>query len=69
MLISVQGKTTAMVFCGDFNSAPHLGVFQLMTFQMVPNDNADWSSGKLMVRLAQSRLTYIFFFIPKDLCH
>ncbi|GFR85313.1 2',5'-phosphodiesterase 12 [Elysia marginata] len=39
-----EGKTTGMVFCGDFNSAPHLGVYQLMTFQMVPSDHADWSS-------------------------
>ncbi|GFN89580.1 2',5'-phosphodiesterase 12 [Plakobranchus ocellatus] len=41
-----EGKTTAMVFCGDFNSSPFSGVYQLMCSQMVPNDHADWLSGK-----------------------
>ncbi|CAL1533474.1 unnamed protein product [Lymnaea stagnalis] len=43
----IEGKEISLVFCGDFNSAPHLGVFQLMTAQMIPTDHADWiSAGK-----------------------
>ncbi|RUS84830.1 hypothetical protein EGW08_007371 [Elysia chlorotica] len=41
---TLEGKTAAMVFCGDFNSAPHLAVYQLMTSQLVPSDHVDWAS-------------------------
>ncbi|XP_054473786.1 LOW QUALITY PROTEIN: 2',5'-phosphodiesterase 12 [Anoplopoma fimbria] len=33
-----------LVFCGDFNSPPHSGVFQLLSETAVPPQHADWSS-------------------------
>ncbi|KAK0044097.1 2 5-phosphodiesterase 12 [Biomphalaria pfeifferi] len=39
-----ENKDISIIFCGDFNSAPHLGIYQLMTAQMVPADHVDWSS-------------------------
>nr|XP_019952499.1 PREDICTED: 2',5'-phosphodiesterase 12 [Paralichthys olivaceus] len=33
-----------LVFCGDFNSSPTSGVFQLVTEAVVPQQHADWSS-------------------------
>ncbi|KAK7113661.1 hypothetical protein V1264_012910 [Littorina saxatilis] len=41
-----QGKSIAVVFCGDFNSSPSQGIVQLMTKKNVPQDYGDWSSGK-----------------------
>ncbi|XP_068197005.1 2',5'-phosphodiesterase 12 [Antennarius striatus] len=34
----------ALVFCGDFNSSPNSGVFQLVTEATVSQQHADWSS-------------------------
>jgi len=34
----------ALVFCGDFNSCPGSGVFELMTLQRIDEDNEAWSS-------------------------
>lgn len=36
----------ALVFCGDFNSCPGSGVFELMTLQRIDEDNEAWSSSK-----------------------
>ncbi|XP_053172250.1 2',5'-phosphodiesterase 12 [Scomber japonicus] len=33
-----------LVFCGDFNSTPNTGVFQLITEAAVPQEHSDWSS-------------------------
>ncbi|KAK2861675.1 hypothetical protein Q5P01_001208 [Channa striata] len=33
-----------LVFCGDFNSIPSSGVFQLLTEVTIPQQHADWSS-------------------------
>ncbi|XP_061639803.1 2',5'-phosphodiesterase 12 [Phyllopteryx taeniolatus] len=33
-----------LVFCGDFNSSPSSGVFQLLTEAKLPRQHADWSS-------------------------
>ncbi|XP_035486039.2 2',5'-phosphodiesterase 12 [Scophthalmus maximus] len=33
-----------LLFCGDFNSTPSSGVFQLVTETAVPQQHADWSS-------------------------
>lgn len=33
-----------LVFCGDFNSSPDSGVFQLVTETRIPREHADWSS-------------------------
>ncbi|XP_053295221.1 2',5'-phosphodiesterase 12 [Pleuronectes platessa] len=33
-----------LLFCGDFNSTPSSGVFQLLTEVVVPQQHADWSS-------------------------
>ncbi|CAK6960867.1 '%2C5'-phosphodiesterase 12 [Scomber scombrus] len=33
-----------LVFCGDFNSTPNAGVFQLVTEAAVPQEHSDWSS-------------------------
>jgi 2',5'-phosphodiesterase len=34
----------SLVFCGDFNSCPEFGVYQLMTTGFVGKDSADWKS-------------------------
>lgn len=36
------GSSTAVMICGDFNSTPEFGVYQLMTTQCVPTDHEDW---------------------------
>ncbi|KAF3690268.1 2',5'-phosphodiesterase 12 [Channa argus] len=33
-----------LVFCGDFNSMPNSGVFQLLSEVVIPQQHADWSS-------------------------
>ncbi|KAM6928468.1 2',5'-phosphodiesterase 12 [Xenentodon cancila] len=33
-----------LVFCGDFNSTPNSGVFQLLSEGVIPPQHADWSS-------------------------
>nr|XP_020483306.1 2',5'-phosphodiesterase 12-like [Labrus bergylta] len=33
-----------LIFCGDFNSLPNSGVFQLLSEAEVPQQHADWSS-------------------------
>nr|CAD7447309.1 unnamed protein product [Timema bartmani] len=37
-------KRVSMVLCGDFNSTPECGVYQLFTTQFVPEDCIDWKS-------------------------
>ncbi|XP_015601826.1 2',5'-phosphodiesterase 12 [Cephus cinctus] len=34
----------SILLCGDFNSVPECGIYQLMTKRYVPNDCKDWSS-------------------------
>ncbi|KZC13699.1 2',5'-phosphodiesterase 12 [Dufourea novaeangliae] len=34
----------SIVYCGDFNSAPYNGIYQLMTQKYIPEDYADWKS-------------------------
>nr|CAD7399154.1 unnamed protein product [Timema cristinae] len=37
-------KRVSMVVCGDFNSTPECGVYQLFTTQFVPENCIDWKS-------------------------
>ncbi|XP_059160950.1 2',5'-phosphodiesterase 12-like [Physella acuta] len=53
-----ENKDISLVFCGDFNSAPHLGVFQLMTSQFIPADHADWSSAGKEEKLSTLELQH-----------
>lgn len=39
-------KNVTLLLCGDFNSTPECGVYQLMTRQVVTEDVADWSSNE-----------------------
>ncbi|KAH9498116.1 2',5'-phosphodiesterase 12 [Bulinus truncatus] len=57
-----EKKDISLIFCGDFNSAPHLGVYQLLTSQMVPSDHADWNSAG-----PEEKLTGLELFQPIDL--
>lgn len=43
-VISEVAPGAPLVFCGDFNSTPHAGVFQLLSEAVVPPQHADWSS-------------------------
>nr|XP_020466788.1 2',5'-phosphodiesterase 12 [Monopterus albus] len=43
-VISEVAPGAPLVFCGDFNSSPNSGVFQLVTEAVVPQQHADWSS-------------------------
>ncbi|TNN44701.1 2',5'-phosphodiesterase 12 [Liparis tanakae] len=43
-VISEVAPGAPLVFCGDFNSSPHSGVFQLLSETEVPPQHADWSS-------------------------
>lgn len=43
-VISEVAPGTPLVFCGDFNSTPTAGVFQLLSEAVVPPQHADWSS-------------------------
>lgn len=43
-VISEVTPGAPLVFCGDFNSSPNSGVFQLLTEALVPQQHADWSS-------------------------
>ncbi|XP_070815084.1 2',5'-phosphodiesterase 12 [Chaetodon trifascialis] len=43
-VISEVAPGAPLVFCGDFNSSPDSGVFQLVTEASVPQQHADWSS-------------------------
>lgn len=36
----------SLVFCGDFNSDPKSGIFELMTTGRIPTDHKDWGSSK-----------------------
>lgn len=38
------GKEVSLLFCGDFNSCPGSGVFEMMTLQNIDCDNEAWSS-------------------------
>lgn len=35
-----------IILCGDFNSTPDCGIYQLMTTSHVPEDHKDWSSSE-----------------------
>ncbi|TMS19828.1 2',5'-phosphodiesterase 12 [Larimichthys crocea] len=43
-VISEIAPGAPLVFCGDFNSSPDSGVFQLVSEALVPQQHADWSS-------------------------
>ncbi|CAG5977886.1 unnamed protein product [Menidia menidia] len=43
-VISEVAAGAPLVFCGDFNSTPNSGVFQLLSEAGVPLQHADWSS-------------------------
>ncbi|KAM8755825.1 2',5'-phosphodiesterase 12 [Acanthopagrus schlegelii] len=43
-VISEVAPGAPLVFCGDFNSSPNSGVFQLVTEALVPQQHEDWSS-------------------------
>ncbi|XP_072237598.1 2',5'-phosphodiesterase 12 [Leuresthes tenuis] len=43
-VISEVAAAAPLVFCGDFNSTPNSGVFQLLREAGVPLQHADWSS-------------------------
>uniref|UniRef100_UPI0037E8CB34 2',5'-phosphodiesterase 12 n=1 Tax=Semicossyphus pulcher TaxID=241346 RepID=UPI0037E8CB34 len=43
-VISEVTPGAPLVFCGDFNSTPNSGVFQLLSEAVVPQQHADWSS-------------------------
>ncbi|XP_041810229.1 2',5'-phosphodiesterase 12 [Chelmon rostratus] len=43
-VISEVAPGAPLVFCGDFNSSPDSGVFQLVSEAAVPQHHADWSS-------------------------
>uniref|UniRef100_A0A672GKZ8 2',5'-phosphodiesterase 12 n=1 Tax=Salarias fasciatus TaxID=181472 RepID=A0A672GKZ8_SALFA len=43
-VISEAAPGAPLIFCGDFNSTPNSGVFQLLTETLVPQQHADWSS-------------------------
>uniref|UniRef100_A0A8C2W7Y6 2',5'-phosphodiesterase 12 n=1 Tax=Cyclopterus lumpus TaxID=8103 RepID=A0A8C2W7Y6_CYCLU len=43
-VISEVTPGAPLVFCGDFNSSPHSGVFQLLSETEVPLQHEDWSS-------------------------
>ncbi|EFX70394.1 hypothetical protein DAPPUDRAFT_112677 [Daphnia pulex] len=38
------GKEVSLLFCGDINSTPGSGVFELMTLQHIDHSNEAWSS-------------------------
>ena len=40
-----KGKTSAVVFCGDFNSSPKSGAVELITSGRIPADHSHWTSG------------------------
>ncbi|XP_076238085.1 2',5'-phosphodiesterase 12 isoform X2 [Calliopsis andreniformis] len=37
-------RNVSIIYCGDFNSSPENGVYQLMTQKYIPEDYADWKS-------------------------
>ncbi|GLH16403.1 Protein angel [Gryllus bimaculatus] len=41
---SMPNSSVSLIMCGDFNSTPDCGVFQLMTTKFVPDDFKDWES-------------------------
>ncbi|XP_022597801.1 2',5'-phosphodiesterase 12 [Seriola dumerili] len=43
-VISEVAPGAPLIFCGDFNSSPSSGVFQLVSEAAVPQQHADWSS-------------------------
>lgn len=43
-VISEVAPSAPLLFCGDFNSCPDSGVFQLVTETKIPQQHADWSS-------------------------
>lgn len=43
-VISEVAPGAPLVFCGDFNSTPNSGVFQLVSEAAVPQQHPDWSS-------------------------
>ncbi|KAF5285475.1 hypothetical protein FQR65_LT13238 [Abscondita terminalis] len=38
------GRRVSVIFCGDFNSVPECGIYQLYTTGSLPNDCIDWKS-------------------------
>uniref|UniRef100_A0A1A8HC36 2',5'-phosphodiesterase 12 n=2 Tax=Nothobranchius korthausae TaxID=1143690 RepID=A0A1A8HC36_9TELE len=43
-VISEVAPGVPLVFCGDLNSTPNSGVFQLLSESVIPQQHADWSS-------------------------
>ncbi|CAJ1052012.1 '%2C5'-phosphodiesterase 12 [Xyrichtys novacula] len=46
-VISEVAPGAPLIFCGDFNSVPTSGVFQLLSEAVVPQQHADWDSSGL----------------------
>ncbi|XP_067001852.2 2',5'-phosphodiesterase 12 isoform X2 [Anabrus simplex] len=42
--VQLPEKQISTIMCGDFNSTPDCGVYQLMTTQFIPTDYQDWNS-------------------------
>lgn len=42
----IPDEKVSMVFCGDFNSQPHSGVYKLITQKHLPSDEPDLRSSK-----------------------
>lgn len=39
-------SNVSILLCGDFNSVPECGIYQLMTENYIPENYKDWSSSK-----------------------
>ncbi|XP_068620853.1 2',5'-phosphodiesterase 12 [Battus philenor] len=44
LLKKYPGKRISLILCGDFNSTPSCGIYQLYTTGKAPNDLPDWQS-------------------------
>ncbi|XP_050308958.1 2',5'-phosphodiesterase 12 isoform X2 [Anthonomus grandis grandis] len=52
-----EGKRVSLVFCGDFNSVPSCGIYQLYTRGLVPGDFIDYKSNlNFQTRRRQSKI-------------
>lgn len=47
--LNIPEDQLSVIFCGDFNSQPHSGVYKLMTENSVPSDCADFQSSTFIL--------------------
>lgn len=49
--LQYPNHNVSIILCGDFNSVPECGIYQLMSQNHIPEDYKDWNSSKFRIKM------------------